>query len=76
MRCTGNVRLYMHIYYIPIVTKFSVSCVSLVKSVSCEFDEIRLSPSHQCEGEIMHNSRVNNEKKSRAPCVNMRPLDS
>ena len=42
-------------------SKFSFSFVSLVESVSREIDEIRLSPSHEREGD-MHYSPVNNKK--------------
>ena len=54
---------------------FSISCVSLVESVSRESDEIRLSPSYQRERETMRYSPVNNEKNHMRHHVKTRPLD-
>ena len=54
---------------------FSISCVSLVESVSRESVEIRLSPSYQRERETMRYSPVNNEKNHMRHHVKTRPLD-
>ena len=55
-------------------SKFPFSRVSLIKSVLCESDEIRLSPSHQRKRETMRFSPVNNEKNRVRHPVKTQPV--
>ena len=72
--CTYQLN-YNYYYYIPKVKVPLLMCFIGRGCVTCESDEIRLSPSHQRERETTRYSPVNNEKNPKRHHVQTRPLD-